>query len=117
MSLSDETRRVSEAENVLLKTKCITIDRPQMRGIEAAVAATLEAFDDPSAVQRVGAIRIGEDFAQDRHLAAALCQHALHAVEYLCLETFDVDLDKADAIEIDFPLAYITIEGDNLDGD
>jgi hypothetical protein len=110
-------RRTSEAENVLLKTKRITIDRSQMRGIEAAVAAILKAFNDPSAVQRLGAIQIGEDFAQDRHFVTALCQHTLHAVEYLSLETFDVDLDKADAIEIDFPLAYITIEGDDLNGD
>ena len=87
-----------------------------MRGIEAAVATILKAFNDPSAVQRLRAIQIGEDLAQDRHFATALCQHALHAVEDRSLETFDVDLDKADAIEIDFPLAYIIIEGDNLNG-
>jgi hypothetical protein len=43
-------RRVSEAENILFETQGVTIDRSQMRGIKAAVAATLEALDDPSAV-------------------------------------------------------------------
>src|ERR1700730_14327056 len=88
-----------------------------MRRIKAAVAAILKALDDPSAVERLGAIQIGEDFGQQPELAGAFCPHALHAVEYSGLETFDVDLDQADAIEIDFPLAHIIIEGDNLDGD
>src|SRR5258708_10688377 len=88
-----------------------------MRGIKAAVVAILQALDDPPAVERLGAIQIGEDFAQQRDLAAAFCQHALHSVEYCSLETFDVDLDQAYAIEFDFPLAHIIIEGDNLDGD
>jgi hypothetical protein len=109
-------RRVSEAENVLVKTKRITIDRPQLRGIKATVTAIFKAFDDPSAVERFGAIQIGEDFAQDRAFAGAFCQHALHAVKYPSLKTFDVDLDQADAIEIKFPLTRIIIEGDNLNG-
>src|SRR5258706_6252491 len=88
-----------------------------VRGIKAAVAAILEALDEPSAVQRLGAIQIGEDFAQERDLAAAFCQHALHTVEYCSLETFDVDLDQADPIEIDFALAHIIVEGDNFHGD
>jgi hypothetical protein len=110
-------RRASEAENVLLKTKGVTIDRSQMHGVKAAVAAILKALDDPSAVERLGAIQIGQDFAQQRDFASAFCQHALHAVEYCSLETFDVDLDQAHAIEIDFPVVHIIIEGDNLDGD
>jgi hypothetical protein len=95
-------QRVSDAENVLLKTKGVTIDRSQMHGIKAAVAAILKALDDPSAVERIGAVQIGQDFAEPRDFAAAFCQHALHAVEYCSLETFDVDLDQADAIEVDF---------------
>src|ERR1700730_2427068 len=87
-----------------------------MRRIKAAVAAILKALDDPSAVERLGAIQIGEDFAQQRDLAAAFCQHALHAVEYSGLETFDVDLETADSIETECAGVRIIIEGDNLDG-
>jgi hypothetical protein len=72
----------SETENVFLETKGVPIDRPQMCGIEAAVAAVLKALDDPCSVKRLRAVQIGEDFAQQRDFAAALCQYGLHAIEY-----------------------------------
>src|SRR5260221_5306986 len=50
-------------------------------------------------------------------LRPAFCQYAFHAIEHRSLEALDVDLDQADAIEVDFPLAHIIVEGDNLDGD
>src|SRR6185312_10139154 len=88
-----------------------------MGGVKAPIAASFQAFDNYPTVEGLGAGAIGKDFAQDRYLAALLCEHVLHTVEHCRFKSLDVDFDETDAIEIEIVLTHISVEGNHLDSD
>jgi len=108
-------RRAYMQRMFLLKSQRRGRKRLEACRIEATISVAFKPPDDAAPIELMRPLKIRQNLAKDRHLAAWLVQQSLHAVKNGRLVTFHIYLDQSDAIGIDRITIDVIIKSDDFD--